>query len=599
MIELMRSNQNLQFVLDAYGAATYIIDYISKSDRGMSNVMREVLKQVREGNETLRRSLINISNTFYNNSELSIQEACYNILQLHLSESSEECIFIPTFPQKDRVKLLISQEELEKLDDRSTDIFASGLLEHYVKRPISLENLTLAEFAADYRYSSIKTKNAIALQNKTGFISKRIKSRIIRYRNYHYETDPEDYIREHVMLYIPWRNEEEEDILNANLENIFVSNKENISTKNKLFNSFDDKVMDVALQEASERYENEDSHPNITESPNFAFDDFALKESDNYVDIENEMQDNNNITDVKFLAPQKMLEDDYQQLFEKLNQDQRDYITHTADHFQNSNKQLLHFVTGGAGVGKSLLIKALYQTLYRFFNMDSNSNPDDPKILLCAPTGKASFNIGGQTLHSAFKLPLNQKHLHELSAAVSNMLSNKLHALKVIIIDEVSMVGQHILGMVDQRLRHLFDQNKPFGNISIITVGDFFQLKPVCARPLFYPTTTNPYAEIFSKHPWHQFKVFELTKIMRQDEPHCQQALNNLARGRLTKKDIKLFKSRTFSKLPRNEDLTNATHLFSRNEDVAEFNQKILRKMKGKETTSEASDILRGRGTVM
>ncbi|KAE8739093.1 hypothetical protein FOCC_FOCC015416 [Frankliniella occidentalis] len=56
IIQLMRSNVNVQFVLDAFGAATYIIDYINKSSRGMSNLMREVLKEVREGNDNLRES---------------------------------------------------------------------------------------------------------------------------------------------------------------------------------------------------------------------------------------------------------------------------------------------------------------------------------------------------------------------------------------------------------------------------------------------------------------------------------------------------------------------------------------------------------------
>lgn len=111
--------------------------------------------------------------------------------------------------------------------------------------------------------------------------------------------------------------------------------------------------------------------------------------------------------------------------------------------------QLLHFLTGGAGVGKSLVVSALYQTLYRLYNADAESDSDAPKILLCAPTGKASFNIGGQTIHSLFKLPLNQKTLNELSPKVSNTLSAKLRELQVLIIDEISVVGQPQLDMID------------------------------------------------------------------------------------------------------------------------------------------------------
>ncbi|KAK3933134.1 Halomucin [Frankliniella fusca] len=167
IIELMRSNINIQFVLDAFGAATYVIDYINKSSRGMSMILKQVLQEVREGNENLRKSLTKLSNAFYNNSELSIQEACYNILQIPLSRSSEECIFIPTFPAKDRVRMVKSHRKLEQLDEESTDMFESGLLEHYINRPDSLKDECLAHFAANYRYSSNDGKNAITLKNNT------------------------------------------------------------------------------------------------------------------------------------------------------------------------------------------------------------------------------------------------------------------------------------------------------------------------------------------------------------------------------------------------------------------------------------------------
>ena len=130
ILTLMRSNMNLQFVLDAYGAACYIIDYINKSCGGMSKIMRNVLQEIRECNEGLQESLRKISNTFHNNSELSIQEACYNILQLPLSKSSEESIFIPTFPPDERVHMVKSQAKLEMLDDNSTENDENGLIEH-------------------------------------------------------------------------------------------------------------------------------------------------------------------------------------------------------------------------------------------------------------------------------------------------------------------------------------------------------------------------------------------------------------------------------------------------------------------------------------
>ena len=52
---------------------------------------------------------------------------------------------------------------------------------------------------------------------------------------------------------------------------------------------------------------------------------------------------------------------------------------------------LCMFLTGGAGVGKSVVIKALYETLYRILNLKDAENPDEKIILLCAYMGFAAL----------------------------------------------------------------------------------------------------------------------------------------------------------------------------------------------------------------
>ncbi|KAJ1528129.1 hypothetical protein ONE63_008043 [Megalurothrips usitatus] len=481
------------------------------------------------------------------------------------------------------------------MHEDSNDIFEKGLLDHYCDRPHVLEKLSLAEFAANYRFSSSYATKGIPLLNEGGYIFERTSSRILRFRNYYYEMDPDNYMREHIMLYYDWRDEER-DILNRKLEELFLKHEKRIQKIKKQFHSLDDTVLTTALEEASQRLD-ESIATEKPDRPTFDFDTYSLDDSTSFADIQKELQDDSKSETVKFTSPQKMNDSDFQNLFEKLNQDQRDYITHVTNHFKKSSKQMLHFLTGGAGVGKSLVINTLYQTLFRLLNSSPDSDPDIPKILLCAPTGKASFNIGGQTIHSAFKLPLNQKELNHLSSNISHTLSTKLHDLKVLIIDEISMVGQHILDMIDQRLRHLLCKDVPFGGVSVITVGDFFQLRPVCARPLYYPESSNPYAEIFGETLWRKFKVFQLKKIMRQNEMQFQVALNNLARGKLTKSDIRLFRKRTFKSVPHTTNFDDAVHLFTKNEDLDNYNKMMLNKIKGRTTNCAASDILRGTGS--
>ena len=63
------------------------------------------------------------------------------------------------------------------------------------------------------------------------------------------------------------------------------------------------------------------------------------------------------------------------------------------------------FLSESAGVGKSTVTNALYEALIRYLNSIKGENPDNVKVVKTAPSGKAAFNINGNTLHSALKMP--------------------------------------------------------------------------------------------------------------------------------------------------------------------------------------------------
>lgn len=146
------------------------------------------------------------------------------------------------------------------------------------------------------------------------------------------------------------------------------------------------------------------------------------------------------------------------------------------------------FITGGAGTGKSHLIKCLYHETTKLLASHA-TNPDDIVVLLTAPTVTAAFNINGTTLHRAFSLPksLALPYVY-LRDSQLNKLRIQLRSLKILIIDEdeISMVGQNTLIYVNERLRQIKQSgNAVFGNICVIAVGDFFQLPPVRQRCLY------------------------------------------------------------------------------------------------------------------
>lgn len=157
-----------------------------------------------------------------------------------------------------------------------------------------------------------------------------------------------------------------------------------------------------------------------------------------------------------------------------------------------SNKPLRLFLSGGAGVGKSWLTNALYEALIIYLNSVAGENPDDVKVVKVAPTGKAAYNIKGNTVHSAFQLPANRGWEYcTLDSDRLNTIRSKLRNLKIIFIDEISMVGSGMFNFLNLRLQQILGSKLPFGGVSLITVGDLFQLQPVFDRWIFENDKSN------------------------------------------------------------------------------------------------------------
>ena len=87
----------------------------------------------------------------------------------------------------------------------------------------------------------------------------------------------------------------------------------------------------------------------------------------------------------------------------------------------------------------------------------------------------------------------------------------------MIVIDEISMVGKRLLNFVDTRLQQLTGTKMDFGGISIIAVGDFYQLKPVLDDWNFHDPDTEKGPLSLECNLWKEhFLMYELTQVMRQ-----------------------------------------------------------------------------------
>uniref|UniRef100_A0A1X7SML0 ATP-dependent DNA helicase n=1 Tax=Amphimedon queenslandica TaxID=400682 RepID=A0A1X7SML0_AMPQE len=83
-----------------------------------------------------------------------------------------------------------------------------------------------------------------------------------------------------------------------------------------------------------------------------------------------------------------------------------------------------------------------------------------------------------------------------LSRDKVNTLRLRLSELKLLIIDEVSMLKSNMLLNVHKWLNEILVQPHDilFGNISILAVGDLYQLPPVDQPPVFDTISSNTLA---------------------------------------------------------------------------------------------------------
>jgi len=118
---------------------------------------------------------------------------------------------------------------------------------------------------------------------------------------------------------------------------------------------------------------------------------------------------------------------------------------------------------GGAGTGKSYVLKALREMAERFYKSKPGANYEQNSTMTLAPTGKAAFIAGGATIHSVLHIPANQSlTFNRLDYESLNTLRTQISHVKLWLIDEISMVGHRMLSFVDQRLQEVHNNQKKF-----------------------------------------------------------------------------------------------------------------------------------------
>jgi len=435
-----------------------------------------------------------------------------------------------------------------------------------------------------------------------GFIKKRTdKQAVVRYPRFQVDKDPARYYANALCLFLPHRNNlkpQNFDLFEDYFKNGIIggSNRrvseivmENMGKYEKLKENLDE-----AWEEMKDM-EMEDSWGNIAPSTENERGELELEK-----ELLNDFQEAEGIEEIPELSvptqtkKKSGLDSDVSHSkLKSINTNQQQVFNYVRSWcVQKTNggnsEPFCIYINGGAGTGKSHLIHCIHHEASRILQRGLE-NPDDVTVLLTAYTGTATFNILGRTVHSSFAINSTTLPYQCLGEDSLNTLKSALQNISILIIDEVSMISKPLLEYVNGRLQQIkkHSKSKPFGNISILVVGDFYQIPPVYGKLL-----NNVNLGAISADLWSYFHIFNLTEVMRQkDDLKFANMLNRLRTilkdQQITQEDEEMLKSR----LVREEYPRDAIHIFA-NKMVNEHNTIMLHKLTSEILVLHASDIV-------
>ena len=228
-----------------------------------------------------------------------------------------------------------------------------------------------------------------------------------------------------------------------------------------------------------------------------------------------------------------------------------------------SRLQLRFFLSGPAGTGKSTVIQALVAFAKQWKASDA--------LCLTATSGIAGVNIEGQTYQKAMGMAFDSGQVaDDDEEEVTNHKATqgdkeKWSRIRLVVIDEVSMMGAHKLDDIDGRLKRLLSNFRlMFGGMHMAFFGDIFQLGPVSATSLFGhragvnadPKKTIKPSSLNGIKLWHALNAcLELETPMRQaSDPEYAASLNRMRTNQPVLEDLKMMNTLVISRARRPPD---------------------------------------------
>ena len=249
------------------------------------------------------------------------------------------------------------------------------------------------------------------------------------------------------------------------------------------------------------------------------------------------------------------------------------------------------FLTGKAGTGKTTFLKSLKEQCQK-------------RHIVVAPTGVAAMNAGGVTIHSFFQLNFGPNITTSVDPSASNPAFTKsqykyskekiniIRSLDLLIIDEISMVRADVLDGIDEILKRFRHNNKPFGGVQLLMIGDLQQLAPIIKDDewsILSKYYVGPYFFNSLGLSKTDYLTLELKKIYRQNDIQFIDLLNEVRENTVSATTLEVLNQRyeaakeltdtkgiiTLTTHNHQAKQINDSHLAKINEPLHEFKAKI------------------------
>ena len=526
-------NMDIQPCFDYFSVITYMTDYVCKAEKKTTELLKDVKKAKKKENVSTRDLMYALAQAYLTSREMGECEAYYKLdSNLHFKQSNVKTIFIGSGFPKNRAKFLRKcKSEAEATRGISVDGHEGKFLESeshhckYAMRPACMERICLCQHCMRYTQvpaieaskirrsgrrpapplpgkgwegiltvvtgdetENIPMPDFIEMENNKIMRLRKFDA-VVRRHKFKADTEAHEFFFSELLLFWPWRNESElfpDDAEKCaelyqrvkpcidEVKKILFPHLTDVELGREMVENFEYDLNEIgaAVDASGEQAEDPDADAELAE-------EYAGLDPDGFEG--NEDQSSSKADAVPFFrAPTAVEMDELIEKTRKLVWEQMVVLQIVIDYCKDlamirhigkrkSVEPPLLIVHGGAGTGKSMLIKLISLWVQKLLTI-SGDDTCSPYMILAAPTGMAASNIEGQTLHTAFKFTFGNDY-KSLSDKNRDVLRDHFKNVEVIVIDEFSMMKSSQLYHLHLRLCDLKQNDMVMGGVCVIMFG--------------------------------------------------------------------------------------------------------------------------------